>query len=189
MYLGTSAGTLRWIIVSESDVLKSATRSARPTRFPWRGTINLQNTSLQPCNHKIDFFTGCLARPLDPVRAASIPRSLGKQIALLCLFNSTQEKSTLFIIDKSDLHNKIISYRCTCCHHFQFHSTKKRYCWFWNSLNLRLLPQGTEGWLLWIINLVAPPSTANHQSTNNRFYSGMDLTSQQCIIILPNHES
>ena len=55
-----------------------------------------------------------MPRPLGPLRAASIPRSHGKQIALLCLFNSTQEKSTLFIIDKSNLHNKIILYRCAC---------------------------------------------------------------------------
>ena len=55
-----------------------------------------------------------MPRRLDPMRAESIPRSLGKQIALLCLFNSKQEKSTLFIIDKSDLHNKIRLFRCAC---------------------------------------------------------------------------
>ena len=74
-----------------------ATRLARPTRFPRLRTINLQNSSLQSCNHKIDFFLK------DPSASR-----------LLCCVFLIQEKSTLFIIDKSDLHNKIRLYRCAC---------------------------------------------------------------------------
>ena len=133
-----------------------------------------------------------MPRPFDPVCDASIPRSLGKQIALLCLFNSTQEKSTLFIIDKSDLHNKIRLYRCACelfLSPLSIPFNKEGLLLVLKLVEFGIVASRHRGLApLWIINLVAPPSTANHQSTNNRFYSGIDLTSQ-CIIILPNHES
>ena len=161
MHLGTSAGTLRWMIVGESDVLNWLL--VRQDLHGFRDTE--PSISKTPhCNHattKLTFLQDAYA--YDPMRAASIPRSLGKQIALLCLFNSTQEKATLFIIDKSDLHNKIISYRCTCCHHFQFHSTKKRCCW---SRDLKLVEFGIDASRhrgLAIVNYQSSGTTINRQ--------------------------
>ena len=59
-------------------------------------------------------------------------RSLTKQIAPLCLFNSTQEKSTPFIIDKSNLHNKIRLYRCACALLLSPPFNKEALLLFWN---------------------------------------------------------
>ena len=173
----------RWI-----GCLKLATRSARPVSVMRNHQSPKHLTAtMQPQNWL--FYR--MPRRLD-VCAASIPRSLDKQIAPLCLFNSTQEKSTLFIIDKSDLHNKIRLYRCACelfLSPLSIPFNKEGLLLVLKLVEFGIVASRHRGLApLWIINLVAPPSTANHQSTNNRFYSGIDLTSQ-CIIILPNHES